>query len=113
MDLTGHALRVSIFVGQDDMWQHTPLYHEIVRRAHGAGLAGATVLHGTEGFGAASFVHTDRLLSMAEGLPTVVIIIDAEDRVRAFLPQLDEIIAEGTVLVDEVEVLRTGGKPQA
>ena len=108
MDLIGHALRVSIFVGEDDMWQHTPLYHEIVRRAHEAGLAGATVFHG--GFGTASFIHTDRLLSMTEGLPILVIIIDVEERIRAFLPQLDEIIAEGAVLVDEVEVVRTRGQ---
>ena len=110
MDLISHALRVSIFVGEDDMWQHTPLYHEIVRRAHEAGLAGATVLHGVEGFGTASFIHTDRLLSMTEGLPILVIIIDVEERIRAFLPQLDEIIAEGAVLVDEVEVVRTRGQ---
>jgi PII-like signaling protein len=47
---------------------------------------------------------------MTEGLPILVIIIDVEERIRAFLPQLDEIIAEGAVLVDEVEVVRTRGQ---
>jgi uncharacterized protein len=74
-------------------------------------LAGATVLRGCEGFGASSTIHTARLLSMTEDLPIVVIIVDSEERVRAFLPELDELVAEGTVLVDEVEVLRYQGKP--
>ncbi|MQA77375.1 MAG: DUF190 domain-containing protein [Streptosporangiales bacterium] len=102
----GMALRVSIFVSDTDQWHHKPVYHEIVRRAHAAGLAGATVLRGTEGYGAGRFVHTSRILSLADDLPLVVIIVDEEDRVRAFLPQLDELITEGTVVVDEVEVIR-------
>lgn len=110
MDLTGPALRLSIFIGEDDTWHHEPLHHEIVKRARAAGLAGATVLRGSEGYGTSATIHTTRLLSMTEDLPIVVIIIDAVDRVRAFLPELDELIGEGTVLIDEVEVLRYQGK---
>jgi PII-like signaling protein len=110
MTLTGHASRLTVFVGADDRWRHKPLYHEIVRRAREAGLAGATVLRGCEGFGTSSLVHTDRLLDLAEDLPVTIVIVDAEDRVRAFLSQLDELVEEGMVLLDEVEVLRYGGK---
>lgn len=105
MRLTGHALRLTIHVGEDDDW------HEIVRRAREAGLAGATVLRGSEGFGTSSLIHTNRLLDLTEDLPIVVIIVDAEDRVRAFLPALDELVGDGTVLLDEVEVLRYQGNP--
>lgn len=111
MQLTGYALRLSIFIGEDDTWHHKPLHHEIVTRAREAGLAGATVLHGCEGYGTSSIIHTNRLLSMTEDLPILVIIIDTEDRIRAFLPELDELVGEGTVLLDEVEVLRYQGKP--
>lgn len=111
MRLTGPALRLSVFVGEDDTWHHTPLSHEIVRRARMAGLAGATVLRGCEGFGASSVIHTDRILDLTEDLPVLVVIIDAAERIRAFLPELDEIVGEGTVLLDEVEVLRYEGKP--
>ncbi|HEV7650969.1 MAG TPA: DUF190 domain-containing protein [Actinophytocola sp.] len=110
MQLTGHALRLSILIGEDDTWHHKPLHHEIVKRAREAGLAGATVLRGFEGYGTSSTIHTTRLLSMTEDLPIVVLIIDAEHRIRAFLPELDELIGEGTVLLDEVEVLRYQGK---
>lgn len=81
------ALRRTVFVG-DDRWHHKPLYPEIVTRVRETGLAGATVLHGGEGYGASSFVHTDRLRDVADGLP----------------------VAEGTTGIDEVEVLRYQGK---
>ncbi|MFC0439993.1 DUF190 domain-containing protein [Kutzneria buriramensis] len=102
------ATRLSIFIGADDRWRHKPLYHEIVRRAREAGLAGATVLTGIEGYGAASRIHTTRLLNLSEDLPVVVLIVDADERVRAFLPQLDELVEEGMVVLDEVEVVRYG-----
>jgi PII-like signaling protein len=113
MKLAGHALRVTIFVGEDDRWQHKPLHHEIVSRARAAGLAGATVLRGCEGYGASTLIHTTRLLSLSEDLPIVVIIVDTAEKVRAFLPQLDELVSEGMVILDEVDVLRYEGKPPA
>lgn len=100
------ALRLQVFIGENDMWHHHPLHHEIVKRARESGLDGATVLHGIEGFGAASLIHTVRLLSLSEDLPVVVMIIDEESRIRAFLPELDELVAEGLVLLDEVTVVR-------
>jgi PII-like signaling protein len=108
--IDGPALRLTIFVGEADRWHHRPLYTEIVHRAHAAGLAGASVLRGIEGYGASSRIHTNRLLSLSEDLPIVVVIVDAEDRVRAFLPQLDELVTEGLVMVDPVEVIRYVGR---
>ena len=106
MRLAGRALRLTVFVDADDTWHHKPLYHEIVHRAHKAGLAGATVLRGIEGFGAGSLIHTSRLLSLAEDLPAVILIVDSAERIRAFLPQVEELIDEGMIILDEVEVIR-------
>jgi PII-like signaling protein len=108
--IDGPALRLTIFIGESDRWHHKPLYTEIVHRAHAAGLAGASVLRGIEGYGASSRIHTNRLLSLSEDLPIVVVIVDAEERVRAFLPQLDELVTEGLVMVDPVEVIRYVGR---
>lgn len=109
MKLTGSALRLTILLSEDDVSHHKPLYHEIVHRAHTAGLAGATVLRGIEGYGASSRIHTTRLLSLSEDLPIAVIIVDAAERVREFLPQLDELVEEGMVILDEVQVVRYRG----
>jgi PII-like signaling protein len=101
---------LTVFVGESDTWRHKPLFTEIVHRAHAAGLAGATVLRGVEGFGASNRVHTTRLLSLSEDLPVAVIIVDEAEKIRAFLPQLDELIAEGLVIVDPVDVIRYVGR---
>lgn len=110
MRLTGTALRLTIFVGESDTWHHKPLYSEIVHRAYAAGLAGASAFRGCEGFGASSLIHTTRLLSLSEDLPVAIVIVDSEERIRAFLPQVDEIVGEGLVIMDEVEVIRYAGR---
>lgn len=97
--------RLSVFIGEDDTWNHKPLHYEIVRRAQQAGLAGATVLRGCEGYGGHSVIHTTRLLDLAEDLPLMVVIIDAEVRIREFLPQLQELVEDGSVILDEVEIV--------
>ncbi|KNB54037.1 DUF190 domain-containing protein [Streptomyces caatingaensis] len=108
--LKGSAMRLTVLIGENDTWHHRPLYTEIVHRAHAAGLAGASVFKGIEGFGASSLIHTSRLLSLSEDLPVAIVIVDGEDRVRAFLPHLDELVAEGLVLLDTVEVHRYVGR---
>ncbi|WP_433448208.1 DUF190 domain-containing protein [Streptomyces sp. CA-142005] len=108
--LTGRAFRLTVYIGEDDTWHHKPLYSEIVHRAHAAGLAGASVFRGIEGFGASSRVHTSRLLSLSEDLPVAVVVVDTEERVRAFLPQLDELVDEGLVTLEECEVVRYVGR---
>ena len=113
MKLEGAALRLTVFVGEDDRYHHKPLYTEIVHRAHHAGLAGASVFRGIEGYGASSRIHTTRLLSLSEDLPVAVVIVDAEERIRAFLPQLDDLVAEGLVIIDPVEVIRYVGRAPA
>jgi PII-like signaling protein len=114
MKLSGPSRRLSIFIGETDQYHHTPLYHEIVARAKEAGLAGASVFRGIEGYGATSRIHTTRILSLSEDLPLVVIIVDTAEKIEAFLPQLDELIAEGLVIIDDVEVIKYVGRaPEA
>ncbi|MEV6986790.1 DUF190 domain-containing protein [Sphaerisporangium sp. NPDC051017] len=103
------ALRLTVIVGESDQWRHRPLYHEIVHRAHTAGLAGATVTRGIEGYGAHSRIHTTRILSLSEDLPVVIVIVDDEEKIRAFLPELDEIVGEGLVVLDPVLAIRYPG----
>ncbi|MFD7958780.1 DUF190 domain-containing protein [Streptomyces ardesiacus] len=108
--LTGGALRLTVIVGENDTWHHRPLYAEIVHRAHAAGLAGASVFRGVEGFGASSLIHTSRLLSLSEDLPVAVVVVDTEERVRGFLPLLDELVTGGLVTLDPCEVVRYEGR---
>lgn len=108
--LAGPALRLTILLGEDDRWHHKPVYAEIVKRAHQSGLAGASVFRGIEGYGASRHVHTSRFLSLSEDLPLAIVIVDAAERIEAFLPQLDELVTEGLVFVDDVRVVRYVGR---
>ncbi|MQA88399.1 MAG: DUF190 domain-containing protein [Streptosporangiales bacterium] len=104
MRLEGEGRLLRIFIGESDQWHRKPLYHEIVQLARREGMAGATVLRGIEGFGAHSLIHTTRILSLSEDLPLVIEIVDSADKVAAFLERVDEMIDEGMVTVEPVEV---------
>jgi PII-like signaling protein len=110
MKLQGPAMRLTIFVGESDQRHHHPVYTEIVHRAHAAGLAGASVMRGMEGYGASSHIHTTRILSLSEALPVAIVNVDAADRIEAFLPQLDELITEGLIILDPVNVIKYAGR---
>lgn len=109
MKLEGHQKRLTIFIGEADHHGHTPLATEIVQRAHRLGLAGASVFRGIEGYGASNHVHTTRILSLSDDLPIAVIIVDTPERINAFLPELDDLIIEGLVILDDVEVVKYVG----
>jgi PII-like signaling protein len=97
---------VRVFIGESDTWHGEPLYRAIVTKAHELGLAGATVLHGTMGFGANTRVHTSRLLDLSTDLPIVVEVVDSAEKIAMLLPFLDETVAEGMITVEGVRVLK-------
>jgi PII-like signaling protein len=94
-----------IFIGESDKWHGKPLYEAIVLKAREMHLAGATVLRGPMGFGAASKLHTAKILRLSEDLPMVIEMVDSREKVDAFLPQLDEMMTGGLVTVENVEVV--------
>lgn len=99
----GTLLRV--FIGESDVHEGRPLYEVIVERARALGLAGATVLRGSEGFGANSVVHKAQLLEMSTDLPIVIEIVDAAAKIDRLLPELDAIVHEGMITMEHVRIL--------
>lgn len=108
---TGVLLRIFIGEGDKEPDHGRPLYEAIVRRAREAHLAGATVLRGSMGYGRHSRMHTAKLLEMSTDLPIVIEIVDAEDKVHAFLPVVDELVTEGLVTLEAVRIVRSVSLP--
>lgn len=109
MTSTHEGLRLTVYVGESDTWERRPLYSEIVHRAHAAGLAGASVFRGLEGYGASSRIHTTRIVSLSEDLPVVVVIVDTPDRIRSFVDQVTPLVPEGVLTLDRVEIVQAFG----
>ena len=99
----GKLLR--IFIGENDKWEGRPLHEAIVQLARREGLAGATAFKGFLGFGCKSHMHTAKILRMSEDLPILIEIVDSEEKIQAFLPQLDRMVREGLVTLEKVQVI--------
>jgi uncharacterized protein len=110
MELKSSAKLLRIFLGEADKVNHTSLYEAIVREARKTGLAGATAWRGIMGFGPTSRIRTARILDLSTDLPIIVEIVDAEEKIDAFLPVLHDLFEEtqcgGLITVEKVEVIR-------
>lgn len=110
MKIEGEGRLLRIFIGESDTWHGKPLYQAIVERVRAEGLAGATAIRGIEGFGADSRLHTSRILRLSEDLPVVIEIVDTAERIEQVLPILDEMVGEGMVTLERVQVIAYRGK---
>lgn len=108
MQIPRDALLLRIFIGEDDRYQHKPLYEAIVLKARELHLAGATVLRGPMGFGHSSRLHTSKIVRLSEDLPLVIEIVDSEEKISAFLPVLDGMMGGGLITIEKVQVLQYG-----
>src|SRR4029077_20167713 len=108
MQVPRNAVLLRIFVGEEDRFEHQPLYEAVVLKAREQHLAGATVLRGPMGFGHSSRSHTAKILRLSEDLPFVIEIVDSEEQINAFLPVLDKMMGSGLVTMEKVQVLQYG-----
>lgn len=109
MKIEGQAKLLRIYIGEADKWHGQPLYMAILLKAREMGMAGGTVFRGIAGYGANSVIHTANILRLSEDLPVVIEIVDTDEKIRAFLPTLDEMVKEGLILLREVEVIKYAG----
>ena len=110
MKIAGEGKLLRIFLGESDRHGGRALYEVIVRTARELGLAGATVWRGVEGYGAASRIHTAKILRLSEDLPVIIEIVDSEEKIRA---ALEEAGCGGLITLERAEIIRyTHGAPQ-
>ena len=107
------AVLLRIYTEEGKQSGHRPLYEEIVMRARAAKLAGATVLRGPMGYGLHAVIHTAKILDLSAKLPLVIEIVDSEDKIRAFLGDLDSMRDLGLVTLEKVEVVHYGSAAES
>jgi PII-like signaling protein len=105
--MEGEQLLMRIFIGERDRWHSRPLTDTLVELFKKEGFAGATVLHGTQGFGAHSrFVHRDTILRLSQDLPVIIEVVDSEEKIRGVLPTLESMLGGGLITYEKVHVIR-------
>lgn len=110
MGLEGEGTLLRIFIGESDDWRGEPLSAAIVELARREGMAGATVFRGSEGFGAESRRHAARVLRLSEDVPVVIEIVDTEANIDRVLPALDEMVGEGMITKEHVQIVAYRGR---
>lgn len=106
MKIECDARLVTIYVNSTDKWQGRPLYSAIVELCRSCGIAGATVIRCTEGYGAGGRLHSPRLLELSENLPVRIEVIDVPERIDPVLASLGAMIGEGLVTVTPVHIMK-------
>jgi uncharacterized protein len=112
MQIPKDAILLRVFIGENPRFEGKPLYEAIVMKAREVGIAGATVLRGPLGFGKSSQLHSAKILRLSEDLPIIVEIVDAKEKIDAFLPVLDGLMGQssGLITVEKVQVLLYGNE---
>ncbi|MBI9035669.1 MAG: DUF190 domain-containing protein [Bacteroidales bacterium] len=106
MTLPQQGILLRIFVSENDMYNHVNLYEAIVLKAKELNLAGATVFRGIMGYQRGQEVRTAKILRLSENLPVVIEIVDTQANIDKILPFLDEVVTEGLVTTEKVNVFK-------
>lgn len=106
MKLPEEGKILKIFIGETDKYKDKTLYEAIVLKARELNLAGATVFRGLMGYGAASRIHSIKLLRLSEDLPVMIEIVDTDENIGRILPFLDETVKEGLITMEKVNIVK-------
>jgi PII-like signaling protein len=90
----GEALTLTLYCGDRDRHEGHPLADAALDLFERAQLPAAALLRGSEGFGGGLRLGADRLLSLSEDLPLVLLAAGGREQVEALAPHLAELAGE-------------------
>lgn len=102
----GKAKIMRIYIGENDKWNEKPLYEAIVNGLRAHDIAGVTVYRGILGYGANRRIHKDATLSLSHDRPILLSVVETEEKLRAFMPILEQMVQQGLVVLSEVDVIK-------
>jgi len=102
--LEGKAKMMRIHIGANDQWEGAPLHEALLKRFHLLDLAGVTVYRGVAGYGASGRVHKHTLRHRGDD-PITVVVVDTDEKLKAAMPTIDQMVGSGMVVVSDVDVV--------
>lgn len=109
--IEGKAKMMRIFIGESDQWHGKPLHEALVNAMRAHDLAGATVYRGILGYGAHRRVHKEKPLHLSHDCSIMLSVIDTEEKLKAFLPIVDQMVHEGLVVFSDVDIIKYARRP--
>lgn len=106
MTLAGRAKLMRIYIGESDRWHGKPLHDAIVESLRAHDIAGATVYRGICGFGAHSRIHKEKRMRLSSDLPIMISVVEEEEKLRRYLPVLEQMVDDGLVALSDVDVIK-------
>lgn len=104
--LQSRAKMMRILIGENDKWHDKPLHEALVRALRANEIAGVTVYRGILGYGANRRIHKDSALSLSHDAPILLNVVDSEEKLRAIVPVLDQMVKQGLVVLSDVDVIK-------
>jgi PII-like signaling protein len=102
----GKAKMMRIYIGENDKWNGKPLYEAIVSGLRSNDIAGVTVYRGILGYGANRRIHKDAALSLSHDRPILLSVVDTEEKLKAFMPVLDQMVQQGLVVLSDADIIK-------
>lgn len=102
----GVAKLMRIYIGENDKWRDKPLYEALVEALRANDIAGVTVYQGILGYGANRRIHQQTKLNLSHDRPIMLSIVETEEKLRAFVPVLDDMVKQGLVVLSDVDIIK-------
>jgi PII-like signaling protein len=106
LKIEGKARMMRIYVGESDRWKEKPLYKALVEAMRANDIAGVTVYRGILGYGAHARAHRDKPMSLSRDASVMLSVVDTEEKLRAFLPLVEQMVEEGLVVLSDVDIIK-------
>jgi PII-like signaling protein len=106
LKMEGKAKMMRIYIGEADQWRDKPLYKALVEAMRANDIAGVTVYRGILGYGAHRRMHKDKALHLSQDCSIMLSAVDTEDKLRSFLPLVDQMVEEGLVVFSDVDIIK-------
>jgi PII-like signaling protein len=94
-----------IYLSDNDRYKGKTAHSQIIEFLRDSGISGATALHGIEGYGVHSKIHTASILRLSEDLPVIVEAVDTEENIRPIIPKLRQMVPGELITLEDVEVV--------